>query len=320
MDDDAAVRQSLRKVLENAGYEVVLAAGMLEATGRFDPDRTDLLLLDLNLPGPSGWDVFECLTTRNPLVPVVIITGMPDQYATALAAGAGALFEKPVDVPVLLKAMQKLLAEPGDLRLKRLCGRLDDTRYGPPVPTLWRHERTKHARPLPGASNGASEAGTEQDAVMKTTINPPSKGSILLLTADSDLRQSLQAFLEARQYDVSTCANPDEADAFLEAAAGDILVVDADNQSGSLGWALDRWTEQHPKLRVIGVRAARTVPNLAPVDVWIEKPIRPPRLAGAAEILIAALRSEAFRDQLRQSQAAPLLVDAVPYRHWGLNE
>ena len=129
VDDDAAVRQSVRKVLEGAGYEVAAACDGEEAVVRFAPEQIDLVLLDLNLPLRSGWDVFERLTTRYPFVPVIIITGMPNQYRTALAAGVGALMEKPIDVPALLKTMGELLTEPKEARLRRMCGYQQDTKH-----------------------------------------------------------------------------------------------------------------------------------------------------------------------------------------------
>jgi phosphoserine phosphatase RsbU/P len=129
VDDDESVRESLKRVLKGAGYEVVLAGGGLEAAIRFEPARIDLLLLDLNLPNQSGWDVFERLTTQYPFVPVIIITGLPNQQGTARAAGVGALFEKPVEVTALLERMEELLAEPAKVRLERLCGHREDTQY-----------------------------------------------------------------------------------------------------------------------------------------------------------------------------------------------
>ena len=62
---------------------------------------------------------------------------MPDQYRTALAAGASALMEKPVDVPAPLKTMDELLAEPKEARLRRMCGYQQDTK----------HVRTPNAAP-----------------------------------------------------------------------------------------------------------------------------------------------------------------------------
>ena len=127
VDDDDSVRESLKKVVEGAGYKVELAAGSVEAAIRLQPGPIDLLLLDLNLPNGKGWDLFEHVTSHYPLVPVIIITGLPNQHQMAVAAGAGALFEKPVDVTALLERMEELLAEPKKVRLERLSGHLEDT-------------------------------------------------------------------------------------------------------------------------------------------------------------------------------------------------
>jgi DNA-binding NtrC family response regulator len=131
VDDDLAVRSSLKKVLETAGYEVIMAQDGREAA-EFPSASLDVVLLDLNLSAHSGWDVFEHLTAQHPFLPVIIITAMPDQYKTAKHAGAGAIMEKPIEAPVLLKTMRDLIAEPMDARLGRLCGYSGDTRYVPP--------------------------------------------------------------------------------------------------------------------------------------------------------------------------------------------
>jgi len=129
IDDDDAVRSSIQRVLEGAGYATALAADGEQAIIQFVPDQVELVLLDLNLPFRHGWDVFERLTTRYPVVPIIVITGLSDQYHTALAAGASALMEKPVDAAALLQTMEALLAEPKEARLRRLCGYQEDTRH-----------------------------------------------------------------------------------------------------------------------------------------------------------------------------------------------
>jgi DNA-binding NtrC family response regulator len=135
VDDDTGVTQSMKRVLQRAGFEVSAAADSEEAIARFAPDETDLLLLDLNLPTRSGWDVFERLTTRCPFVPVIIITGMPNQLPTALAAGASALMEKPVEPAALLKTIREVLSEQNTTRLRRLCGYERGTRHIPSART-----------------------------------------------------------------------------------------------------------------------------------------------------------------------------------------
>ncbi|HMP84623.1 MAG TPA: response regulator [Verrucomicrobiota bacterium] len=132
-DDDLAVRLALRKVLLEAGHEVLLAADGVEALGHCAQDTVDLLLLDIGLPVKNGWDTFGRITNRNPLLPVIVITGRPNQYCTALAAGVGALMEKPVDVTQLLATMEELAAQSRTARLSRLCGQNPDTRHVPPA-------------------------------------------------------------------------------------------------------------------------------------------------------------------------------------------
>jgi len=131
VDDDLQIRDSLRKVLQAEDYEVVLAADGQEAIDKCNSERIDLLLLDLNLPASSGWDTFETITSLNPLLPIIIITGRPNQHEVATWAGVGAVMEKPLDVPKLLRIIAELTAEPAETRLKRLVGLHGDTRYVP---------------------------------------------------------------------------------------------------------------------------------------------------------------------------------------------
>lgn len=123
VDDDSQIRASLRKALQAESYEVLVAADGEEGIEKFSAGPVDLLLLDLNLPVKGGWDIFERLTSMNPLVPTIIITGRRNQEELAALAGVGALFEKPLDVPGLLRTIQSLLAEPPENHLKRLAGR-----------------------------------------------------------------------------------------------------------------------------------------------------------------------------------------------------
>ena len=136
LDDDEQIRQSLQKLLKAEGYEVVLAGEGAEALGELGRNKIDLLLLDLNLPNQSGWDVFERVTSNNPLLPIIIITGRTKQSEFAVAAGVGALMQKPLDVPLLLKTISELLLEPPEKRLKRLVGVEQSTRCFQPIPAV----------------------------------------------------------------------------------------------------------------------------------------------------------------------------------------
>lgn len=132
VDDDAAVRESVRKVLAEEGYETLVAADGCEALRHFVSQAIGLLILDLKLPDKTGWDVFEYITQKNPLLPIIVITGQTEQFQTAQAAGAGALMEKPLDAAELLRVIRELLAEPKEMRLRRLTGKGGAVRHVPP--------------------------------------------------------------------------------------------------------------------------------------------------------------------------------------------
>ena len=128
-DDDEEVLAALDGVFRSEGYEVIVARNGREAIARFYEGHIDIALIDLNMPVKGGWETFERLTTIHPLLPIIVITARPDQYPLAVAAGVGALMEKPLDLVLLLQAIQDLLSEPIEQRLSRLTGKRPITRY-----------------------------------------------------------------------------------------------------------------------------------------------------------------------------------------------
>jgi two-component system phosphate regulon response regulator OmpR len=130
VDDDSSVREMLARVLIGEGYMVSAAADGTSALESAAATKIDLVLLDLNMPGQSGWDTFERLTAENPLLPVIIVTARANQLFTAMGSGVGALLEKPLHFPKLLETIQQLLAEPADSRLTRMTsGRSEGFHY-----------------------------------------------------------------------------------------------------------------------------------------------------------------------------------------------
>ncbi len=131
VDDDPTVRDSLNDVLVAEGYVVMPAENGQLALDLANQSPVDLVLLDLNMPVKNGWDTFEQFTREHPLIPIIIATARPNQLFTALSAGAGALLEKPMDIPTLLRTAEKLLAEPPEQRLARLIGKNTEFYYKP---------------------------------------------------------------------------------------------------------------------------------------------------------------------------------------------
>src|SRR5690349_12225860 len=123
-DDDCSVRESLKKVLEEAGYEVVAAVDGEDAERKFTSEPIDLLVLDLDLPKQNGWNVFGVVNAQNPLLPIVIISGLKNHEESELIPGVSAFLEKPIDAGTLLETVESLLKEPIEERLRKITTHL----------------------------------------------------------------------------------------------------------------------------------------------------------------------------------------------------
>ena len=134
VDDDLGVRKMLARVLVDEGYCVQTTAEGDKALEIAQRSAPDLVLLDVKLRRESGWDVFRRLIQVKPLLPVAIITAKPNQLFTAVAAGVGALLEKPLHLPKLLRTISHLLRESVETRLARLSGKLAAFHYLPAWP------------------------------------------------------------------------------------------------------------------------------------------------------------------------------------------
>ncbi|MDR3377201.1 MAG: response regulator [Verrucomicrobiae bacterium] len=131
VDDDPAIRQILVRILSEENYLVSSAANGVEALALGGSAPFDLVLLDLNMPVKGGWETFEELTLRDPYLPVILITARPNQFFPALASGAGALLEKPLDFTRLFRTIRSLLAEAEQQRLSRMAGGFPGFSYVP---------------------------------------------------------------------------------------------------------------------------------------------------------------------------------------------
>ena len=121
VDDDFAVRQSLSLALQSENFAVVTAANGHEALEKYLEGYIDLVLLDLSMPIKDGWDTFERLTAINPYLAIILITARLDQRELAAVAGASALMEKPLNLPLLVQTINRLLDEPLQKRVERIA-------------------------------------------------------------------------------------------------------------------------------------------------------------------------------------------------------
>jgi two-component system response regulator FixJ len=111
VDDDPAVRNSLKFSLEIDGFAVGVYAGADEVLQDADLDRFRCLVIDQHMPGMNGLDLIAKLRERRVAVPVVLITSHPPKALVVRAQGAGVpIVEKPLLGNALQEKIRELIA------------------------------------------------------------------------------------------------------------------------------------------------------------------------------------------------------------------
>ena len=111
VEDEAHLAQGLIFNLRAEGYEVVLAPDGEQALSLLEQERFDAVLLDVMLPGKSGFDVAAELRKAQNYVPLLMLTarGRPEDVLQGFASGADDYLPKPFDLSILLARLNGLL-------------------------------------------------------------------------------------------------------------------------------------------------------------------------------------------------------------------
>lgn len=139
VDDDNSVRDSLRVLLESAGFAVESFDSAEAFLGQYDPERAGCVVLDERMPGMNGRALQEELLRRRALSPVILITAYAEVALAvdAMRLGAVTLIEKPFRDAVLLDAIREALERDREARLRHQNRSALEARLG----TLTRRQR-----------------------------------------------------------------------------------------------------------------------------------------------------------------------------------
>ena len=120
VDDDEAVRDSLRWLLEANDYKVELFDSGESFIAKYDPNAIAVLLLDVRMKGMSGLEVQDHLIARKAALPIIFITGHGDipMAVSALKKGAVDFIEKPFDHAALKQQVERMLHEARERKVK----------------------------------------------------------------------------------------------------------------------------------------------------------------------------------------------------------
>jgi two-component system response regulator HydG len=110
-DDEIGIRQSLKKILEKEGYEVLTASNGEEAFKAIRSNSVDLLISDIRMAGMDGLELLKVCKSVSPYTEVIMITGYAsvDTAVDSMKQGAYDYITKPFKKADILKAVQKAI-------------------------------------------------------------------------------------------------------------------------------------------------------------------------------------------------------------------
>ena len=164
VEDDESSRIATARLIRAAGLAVKLYESASEFLAHL-PTGHGCVVLDLNLTGPSGFELQERLGTIEGALPIVVLTAHGDVPKTARAMKAGAIdfLTKPVDAPSLLEAVTRALVKDMTSRAARAHQHAARVRYERLTP----REREVFAHIISGQSNKqiASDLGASEHTI-----------------------------------------------------------------------------------------------------------------------------------------------------------
>ena len=118
IDDDLSVREAIESLLRSAGYEVEIFATAEKFLVHAKAAPPDCLILDIEMPGPSGLELQRELNESGLSIPIIFLTGRGSipMSVSAMKAGAAEFFTKPPDTEELLAAIGRIVrGEPAEI-------------------------------------------------------------------------------------------------------------------------------------------------------------------------------------------------------------
>jgi two-component system, OmpR family, copper resistance phosphate regulon response regulator CusR len=111
VEDDEKIAANLREVFSREGYDITLASSGEDGFFSLTTEHFDMLVLDLGLPGRSGFEILDAVRLKNKELPVLILSARDDvmDRVNCLRAGADDYLTKPFNVAELLARTEAIL-------------------------------------------------------------------------------------------------------------------------------------------------------------------------------------------------------------------
>lgn len=121
IEDEASLRKTLARILQQAGFEVTTAESAEQGLDYLKTTKFDLVFTDLRLPGIAGLEALKYIHKLNPSLPVVLFTAQPDinSAVEALRRGATDYLLKPLKPEIILERAKTILLNQQKEKRKR---------------------------------------------------------------------------------------------------------------------------------------------------------------------------------------------------------
>ncbi|WPD25005.1 MAG: sigma-54 dependent transcriptional regulator [Candidatus Electrothrix scaldis] len=168
VDDELSMRDFLKILFENEGYEVTVAADAASALDFADKEPFDIAITDIRMPGMSGLDLLAELKHRFPALPVVMITAYasPDDAVQAMRTGAFDYITKPFHVDELKKVVRTAVQRKAAAEQKKEEGSFSGI-IGSSQEMLRIFDLIRRVAPTPASVLIYGESGTGKELVAK---------------------------------------------------------------------------------------------------------------------------------------------------------
>ena len=116
VDDEPLIAMALEAVLEDAGYQVMIAANGRQGLEQLAETRADLVLLDMMMPVMNGPAMLTAMAADPTLdgIPVIVLSSLPGEVIRARTSSAAAILHKPCTADGVLEAIAKVLGKPNE--------------------------------------------------------------------------------------------------------------------------------------------------------------------------------------------------------------
>jgi two-component system nitrogen regulation response regulator NtrX len=235
VDDEKAIRDSLRMILEYEGYRVEEAGGGAEALARVASQAPDAVVLDIKMPEMDGLEVLRVLGARGYEMPVLVISGHGD-VATAVEAtrrGAFDFFEKPLQRERVLLSLRNAIDAYRLQRESRSRPSEPDELVGDSPAMRRLRETIERAAPTPATVLVTGESGTGKELVARAIhrLSPRKNGAMVQVNCAAIPDELIESELFGHEKGSFTGAVRRQTGKFVSAHGGTIFLDEIGDMS-----------------------------------------------------------------------------------------